>query len=291
MQNYETYYTLIGHFDTNNKEGLLYLPLFLKERIIDFTSIMNSKSDMNAMLLNEKKEAILCVPLLVSQGCGDPGHISLFAVRGYIPFNENTRSIIFDYKGKTISEIQISKNKPTVKQLSKLPKHINSENVELEWETYYDGDPSLLEHKVLYSSNNGETWQRVGERTNEQKMLIDTTSLPGGTDCRFIIQVTDGYNNSSCEINGFSIENKPNEVMIVSPIDGDTLSSKRSVLFNGQAYNYNTDEEITEGFTWSSSIDGELGKGSLVQARLTKGEHLIQLHLGKAQNSVYLHIE
>lgn len=291
MLNYKKYFTFIGHLDINSEEGFDYLPLFLKERMVDFDKIMSAKSEMQAKLFDEKKELILSVPLFLSHYCGDSSETSLAAVRGYIPFDERTQEIQFEYNEKIISKLQTPKDRPQLKIITKPPSHIDCENIDLEWEVLYKGDPSLLEFKLLYTNNGGKTWQRIGDRTKELKILIDVSTLVGGNSCRFLVQVTDGYNNAQSEIRGFSVENKSNEVMIMSPIAGDVLSSGRSIFFNGQCYNPNTDEEITEGFDWTSSIDGELGKGSMLQTLLTKGEHTIQLNVSGILDSVCLHIE
>ncbi|MFO7822131.1 MAG: hypothetical protein R6V56_08795, partial [Lentisphaeria bacterium] len=87
------------------------------------------------------------------------------------------------------------------------------------------------------------------------------------------------------------IQDKPNEVIILSPLDGEVLSAGRSVLLTGQGYDPNSGEEISEGFTWISSRDGEVGKGPLVQTRLSEGKHTIKLQIGKSTQTVDVKVE
>jgi len=290
MKQYKRFFTLIGHLDIDNKEKLSHLPLFLKERIVDINQILETESELHVNLLDKKHELIMRVPLSLSHYCGDPGGSLRLAVRGYIPFDEHTQIMRFEYKGEIIDELLVPKEVPQIKVTTTLPKYIGCKDIKLEWEISYAGDSSLLEYKVLYTNNGGTAWQRIGDRTKKQEMFIDTDTLVGGDDCRFSIHVTDGYNNEYTELEGFCIENKPNEVMIKYPLDGDTFSSERSILFNGQCYDPNSGEEITEGLLWTSSIDRVIGEGPLLQVSLTKGEHLIQLQVGGVLDSACLHI-
>jgi len=290
MKDYKQFYTLIGQLDTESEKGLSHLPLFLKERELNFEKIMSTESDMHAILLDEEGKPFIHIPLSYGYYCTDPGRLSQLAIRGYIPYDERTRAVRFEYQKKVVDELRVSKSHLEVTITTKIPDHIEEEKIQLEWKTSYEDD-APLQYKVLFTNNGGETWQRLGNRTKQQQMEINVTELPGGENCRFLVQVTDGYNNARTESRSTIISEKPHEVMILSPIDGANLSSQRSVLFSGQAYNPNTGEEITKGFMWLSSIDGELGAGPLLQTRLSPGKHTIKLRVGKSENSIRVQIE
>ena len=290
MADYQQYFTLIGQLDQETESGLRYMPMFLKNRKVDFDKILEVESDMQALLLNGGGELVLKVPLSYGYYCNDTERLQQLAVRGYIPLDERTRAIRFEYKQKVIDEFRVPEARPEINITSEIPRRIDQEKLDLKWETSYKGEASL-QHKVFYTNNGGETWQPVGNRTREQQMQIDVTKLPGGENCRFAVQVTDGYNNASDETGEFVVQDKPYEVFILSPLDGEVLAAGRSVLLTGQGYDPNTGEEIQEGFTWISSRDGTLGKGPLVQTRLSEGKHTIKLQIGKSTQSVGVRVE
>ncbi len=290
MPDYNEFFTLIGQLNTEDESSFRYYPLFLKKREIDFKKIMETESEMFAVLLDESGENVLKVPLSYGYYCNDEEKLPQFAVRGYIPLDKRTRTILFEYQKNTIAEFQVPLSKPQIKSISKIPKQIREESLELSWNAVYEGDADL-QFKVFYSNNGGKSWQRIGNRTTEQKMNINVADLVGGKNCRFAVEVTDGYNNSRIETNEFTVENKPNEAIILSPTDETSLFSKRDILLNGQGYNPNTGQEITKGISWFSSVDGNLGKGSIVQTRLSKGNHIISLHIGKSVSTVNVKVE
>ena len=290
MADYQQYFTLIGQLDEETKAGFRYMPMFLKNRKVDFDKILEVESDMQALLLNEAGELVLRVPLSYGYYCNDTERLPQLAVRGYIPLDERTKAVRFEYKEKVIDEFRVPEARPEVNIISEIPQRVDQGKLDLKWETYYKGEASL-QYKVFYTNNGGETWQPVGNRTGEQHMQIDVTELPGGENCRFAVQVTDGYNNSSDETGEFVIRDKPYEVFILSPLDGEVLAAGRSVLLTGQGYDPNTGEEIQEGFIWISSRDGTLGKGSLVQTRLSEGKHTIKLQVGESTQSIGVRVE
>ena len=290
MPDYNKFFTVIGQFNTETEHSFRYYPLFLKKRELDFQEIMETESEMYALLLNERGETFLKVPLSHGHYCTGKESLPQMAVRGYIPFDEHTRSLQFRYKSKTIEEFKIPPHKPQINEVTNLPAKIDGETLELKWNTVYEGD-TPLQYKVFYSNDAGKTWQGVGNRTSQPHMRIDITNLSGGEKCRFAVQVTDGYNNSRIETNDFSTPNKPAEAIILSPLEGAVSLSTRDILLNGQGYDPNTDKEITDGILWSSSIDGNLGKGPLVQTKLSKGKHTISLYIGKSVNKVNIKVE
>lgn len=289
MPDYNEFFTLIGQLNPEDENSFRYYPLFLKKKEIDFNKIMETESEIQTILLSESGETIMKIPLSYGYYCTDEETLPQLAVRGYIPLDERTRKIHFEYQKNTIAEFTIPLSQPQFKSISKIPKQIRTESLELKWNAVYDGD-AALQFKVFYT-NDGKRWQRIGNRTTEQKMNIDVANLAGGKNCRFAVQVTDGYNNSRIETNKFTVKNKPIEAFILSPTDEATLSSKRDILFNGQGYDPNTRKEVTEDIYWASSIDGKLGTGSLVQTRLSVGKHNISLYVGKEEANIKIFVE
>ena len=132
---------------------------------------------------------------------------------------------------------------------------------------------------LRYSHDGGRTYRRLGERTSATSVEEDFSGLPGGDACRLRVVVTDGYHNHQSTSPEFSVGVLPVEAFIVSPLDGATLQRGQPALLVGQSYYVETDERLEDDLlSWSSSLQGRLGEGSLVQAQLQPGEHEIRLH-------------
>jgi hypothetical protein len=77
--------------------------------------------------------------------------------------------------------------------------------------------------------------------------------------------------------------NTPNTVM-VSPADGASFLTGDTITFSGTATDFE-DGDLTQSLVWSSSLDGELGRGGSVQASLSAGEHMITLMATDSQGA------
>jgi chitinase len=68
---------------------------------------------------------------------------------------------------------------------------------------------------------------------------------------------------------------------VLAPMDGSTFSPGQTVQLIGQGYCYEEARPEREALYWTSSIDGELGRGPRVEvASLSPGEHHITLVAG-----------
>lgn len=279
MANYREYFTLIGQLKPNEgtERKFTYLPMFRKQREVPFDEIMEQNGDMYALLLGDDNQEVLRVPLSYGHLCTGEEGLDIVEVRGYIPYIEETKEIQFTFKNKQIGGFEVPEEKPELRILSKFGRTIDQKVVELSWSVDYSGSKKV-QAKVLYSNDDGKTWQPLGNRTEKQEMVIKTSDLRGGRQCCFAVKVSDGFNTVVAETERFSIPDKPPQVVILDPLDGKTYTSERSLLLNGQAYDPNTDEEIVDNLLWESSVDGKLAEGQLGQVRLSKGEHKITLN-------------
>ncbi len=293
MANYREYFTLIGYLEKNEKSEyrFTYLPMFKKQRTVPFDEIMEQKTDMFALLLGENNREILRVPLSTSHLCSGEESLDEMALRGYIPYIEETKEIQFIFENEKVGGFKVPEEKPELRILSKFERTITQKTVELNWSVNYRGSEKV-QAKVLYSNDDGKTWQPLGNRTEKQEMIIKASDLRGGRQCCFAVKVSDGFNTVVAESERFFVPDLPPQVLILDPLDGETYESERSLLLNGQAYNPNTDEEITDQLLWESSMDGKLAEGQLAQVQLTKGEHKITLNTqqGKLKSDVTISI-
>jgi hypothetical protein len=74
---------------------------------------------------------------------------------------------------------------------------------------------------------------------------------------------------------------KPCRAIIFSPRDGGTFPAGEHVALHGQGFYLEDNLPETRALLWSSSRDGELGRGMAVDApSLSPGEHEITLAAG-----------
>jgi len=113
-----------------------------------------------------------------------------------------------------------------------------------------------------------------------ESYTMEAGRLPGSETALLRVVASDGVNTSQDDSDGtFTVEPKPPAALIVYPVDGDVFPPGGPVLFEGAG----TDPEdgsLTDDtrFTWSSSLEGELGVGrKLYFGDLLPGRHTITL--------------
>jgi hypothetical protein len=141
-------------------------------------------------------------------------------------------------------------------------------------------------HAVLgWTADGGKTTAPLALPTATREIVADLWHSPGGPNCSFVLQVTDGW---STVVSRSAVVHLPEggwQVWILAPADGEEISAGEPVLLAGQAFHL---EEHRPGgeLLWSSSLTGGLGAGSRVLAALEPGEHVITARLDEASASV-----
>jgi hypothetical protein len=272
MKEAEQYFTLIGQLD--QKRQLTYMPMFRQPRKVDFR---DKQSDFMARLLDDAGKPLAEVPVAYARYCSGRSANKELAVRAYLPFFEQTRQIVFEFQKQEVHVLDVSKQRPRVEWATEFPEQINGK-AELHWKVEYEGEQPL-EFVVRYSHDDAKTFCRLGDRTSETAMVADFAELPGGKKCRLRVVVTDGYNNAEDTSSSFSVGLLPVDAAILSPVDGTTLLPGHPALLVGQAYFLESRESLDgASLLWSSSLQGRLGEGTVLQAQLKPGEHVIRLH-------------
>jgi chitinase len=74
--------------------------------------------------------------------------------------------------------------------------------------------------------------------------------------------------------------------MILSPEDGATFAPDETINLQGQGLYLEENQPETEALVWTSSKDGELGTGTIVDnPRLSPGSHHITLIAGTGERA------
>jgi hypothetical protein len=232
-------------------------------------------------LIGHSARALGTYPLRVSSGCAYGGRQIADAVRGWVPFHPDTQTVRFVLRGRVVHEIQRSPHPPRVRLTWRPPERVEGKQ-RVTWEAAGGQPDTDVEYFVRYSHTAGRKWQRVGWRTKGTEATIDFDQLPGGERCLIAIVATDGINTVTVESDRFAVAVKPCVAIVIAPIDGARAPSGVSVELRGQGYWMEEARVERERLRWTSSVDGDLGRGAHLRVeRLSEGHHRITLVAGE----------
>jgi hypothetical protein len=244
-------------------------------------------------LIDDQGEIIARQPITVSRLCSYPeASTPPLLVADKILFPEETRTLRF-FRADTdtvIHEIARPESRPEIRLNWDPPGELDepfARRSVISWTAEHPEEERRTEEErplqflVFYSHSDGESWQPVTLPLEDSELELDFDQLPGGESCRVKVLATDGVNTSEAESRAFSIPEKGVRATILTPENGASVSAREAVWLHGQGYHLEELRPELEDLTWSSSIDGELGRGSTVEVRLSEGQHAIMLRAGE----------
>lgn len=208
-----------------------------------------------------------------------------------VPYHPDTARFLIKHNNTVIKEIVRSPRPPFVKI-----KVLNIENGQLilSWDSD-DPDGDHLIFDIYCSKDNGSSWDIVTIDCENTMYRVPLDQLPGGP-LIFQISATDGFNTAEDISRPIQIEDKPPVIgELSSPYTGSEFLAGEQIRFSAFISDLE-DDDIAEKATWSSSIDGEFGKGIPFEySTLSLGDHTITLSVidseGKiATSSVHIKI-
>ncbi len=132
-----------------------------------------------------------------------------------------------------------------------------------------------LTYMVRYSRDDGQTWRVVAANLSQAQCRLRQDLLPGGKRCLVQVVASSGIRTSVIQSKPFEAPVTPRQATILS---ADVTAAGRVVL-RGGAFSPDFGLGSPDDVTWTSNVDGLLGRGLvLVADRLvTPGLHAITL--------------
>jgi hypothetical protein len=143
-----------------------------------------------------------------------------------------------------------------------------------------DVDLDPLTYTILYSPDNGTTWIGVGANITATSYTLDFASLPGTDGASGLVKVlaTDGfYTAQDTSDNPFTVGNKAPLAAILSPSTGASVYLGPQIVLEASGVDFEDGSLSDSAFGWSSSLDGALGTGQVLETGLSVGEHTLSL--------------
>lgn len=185
--------------------------------------------------------------------------------------------------GDTLAEIQQSANAPTLSITAPAGGENWSGLQTLKWDASdADGDP--LSYMVLYSQDNGTTWNPVSSGITDTQLDVDLDHLPGGSQAIFRVIASDGFNNTQADSNPITVDNHPPQVTILTPGNGAVIRPGDPTSLSGDAQDLEDGSLPDSAFVWTDGSD-VLGTGRNLSAQLSAGAHTLTLSVGDSSGN------
>lgn len=193
------------------------------------------------------------------------------SINEVVPFSGKAARIeIVEGKRRLFSK-RVSAHAPTVRLLSPKVKKLKKP-VKVRWRSR-DADGGGVTATVQYAAD-GKRFVTLAAGLRKQSLRVDPDELPGGKKARFRVVVTDGVLTGVDASRKLKVEAKPPQVSIASPVAGATFTAGETVQLMASV----TDEQDTrvgDDIVWSSSVQGEPGRGAALSTKLEPGTHVL----------------
>src|SRR5262245_44669596 len=253
---------------------------------------LDARSPFRAELLDENGHVLFRAGLPLTTPCTDGSGPDppYRLVTGIVPLPKATSLVHFLLDDVLIEEYRVPNGEPRT-TLTVVPDAGARGLTRLAWNAEHpEGVP--LTHVVGYSDDDGMTWLPVAVPTSSSEIDQDLDVLPGGDSCRFSVKTTDGIHTVTTTSDPIAFPIKPCTAMILAPESGYELDRNATLQLQGQGYWLEERRPEFEVLSWSSSLDGALGRGADVEvSALQSGVHEITLTAGEGERAGTTSIE
>jgi hypothetical protein len=182
------------------------------------------------------------------------------------------------WNGSEVVGEQVVSVHPPQLQLGTPIYHADTRRLELSW-TAADPDGDPLMFLVLYTQDNGATWQVIDPAHLTESIEVNADLLPGGSQARLRVVATDGANSTSADTTSFTVPAHAPIVVISGLVPGQRLPFGQPATLTGLAYQpeYGTLESSLLAWTLTGPQSSRVSGSTLSLAGLAPGTYLASL--------------
>ncbi len=140
--------------------------------------------------------------------------------------------------------------------------------------------PGQLRHLLFWRTDPVQPWTLLAGPTAATNLMALTTALPETTSLALRLITSDGVESAEHIVDGITVTPRPPAVSIRSPQPGTV--SQSNVVWRLTADVTEFPPQATDDGVWTSSLQGELGRGRDISAILEVGDHLLRYTTGTA---------
>jgi len=190
----------------------------------------------------------------------------------------HTVQIVKTTGDQVLGSFTVSANPPVISNVT-LQGATNpvSGTVTLAWNAS-DPDGDALVFDVVYSRDNGATFQPVAINLTGNGAQIDTAQLAGGSTAILRVTASDGVNTAAADTAPFVMANKPPQPYILNPENNVHIHYGQLVNFSGMAFDAQDGTVADSGLVWKNAKGDVVGTGALISLdNLPVGSNVITL--------------
>jgi hypothetical protein len=205
-----------------------------------------------------------------------------------VPWDPATTGIELTVGGSAAVSLTVSPSPPTVTSISPNGGEFVTDTLSVSW-TASDADGDDLLYTMLYSNDNGNSWQALVTAVGTTTLTVDSSMLPGSAGQSLVkVIASDGLNSTSRQsANGFTMPNRPPMAAIYFPSDGGLYPSGSSLTLNGAAYDPEDGYLLTNVMSWTLSGLGQVGLGDKIAlSGLEDGQYTLTLTVADSNSQV-----
>ena len=231
------------------------------------------KSSYSIVLRGARGKVLARYPFSPGESSDQPDGRGRAPIHEVVRFDGATERIVVVRGKKVLDAVDVSDHSPKVRIVSPKGKAKLGDRVKVRWRAR-DADGGRLTHTLLYAPD-GKNFTTVAGGLRKRSYRVDLGELGGGRKARFKVITTDGVLTDVARSKPISAPVKPPVVSIATPASGAELPASQSFTLAASA------EDLQDGtlrgarIVWHSSLQGSLGTGAAISARLQPGVHEI----------------
>jgi len=196
-----------------------------------------AESPVQLWLLDAGRQLLASYPLAgepPSEPTGSEEDYEL-TIGAAVPYHVNTALVQLVISDTVVATRTVSANAPSVTVIAPNGGESLGAESTITW-TATDADGDDLTYMVLYSADNGLTWQTLAANWQSTSLTMDTGTVPGSSQGRIRVIANDGVNTASDTSDAqFTVPEKPPVVHITSPVNDSSYDSGQTILLMAEA--------------------------------------------------------